>query len=504
MFKEKFAMLKSSFVVSVISTFSTLFAFAAQLILAKSFGAAIEMDAYFAAIAIPLTLIRFLSLPLQFVFVPMYKEIEEKKGAKEAGNFYSLFFWGFAAFFLAIGVVVFFFSQPLSNAVVAGAVESTKILTSNLLKVLAFYIFFAGLYYTTQALHIVKKSFNAPYLANAASSLTIVLYTFFFIKSQGIYAAVYALLLGAMAEMTINLLFMPERIRTKLNVDRHLVLKFLKLFIPFSLGVMVYKSTPVIERYFASFLSSGDISVLGYANKILESVVGFLATGLSLVLLPVTSEMTAKNQHKDLSNIFSWGVRTIGLLVVPVIFYLAFFSKPFIAAIFERGNFTPEASLKLGGVMVFYLGSLLALSLGNQLTNIFYANKKHMTVVWINVILMPVYVGLLWFLSERYGIAGIASAYSIITLLTIALFSYYIRGLIRINWGDIFEAYGKFIVSSAVMAFVLVASNNFLTSFGSSLITLGGQAALGALSYFAVLYLLKTKEVLTVIRNIKI
>lgn len=504
MFKEKFAMLKSSFVVSAISTFSTLFAFAAQLILAKSFGASIEMDAYFAAIAIPLTLIRFLSLPLQFVFVPMYKDIEQKKGQKEASNFYSLFFWGFMAFFLAISALVFVFAKPLSNAVVAGAVGSTKDLTASLLRILAFYIFFAGLYYTTQVLHIVKKSFNAPYMANALSSLTIVLYTYFFIKDQGIYAAVYGLLLGAMAELFVNLAFMPEKITTKLTIDKKLVVRFLKLFLPFSVGVMVYKSTPVIERYFASFLSNGDISVLGYANKILESVVGFLATGLSLVLLPVTSELTAKNQQKDLSNIFSWGVRTIGLLVVPVIFYLAFFSKPFISAIFERGNFTPEATSKLGGVMVFYLGSLLALSLGNQLTNIFYANKKHMTVVWINVILMPIYVGLLWFLSGRYGIAGIAVSYSAITVLTIVLFTYFIRPLISIDFKDIALAYGKFVVAAAVMAVVLVLSNGFLTSFNSSLITLGGQAALGAVSYVAVLYFLKTKEVLTVLRNIKI
>ncbi len=504
MLKEKFAMLKSSFIVSLISTFSTLFAFAAQLILAKNFGASIEMDAYFAAIAIPLTFIRFLSLPLQFVFVPMYKDVEEKKGTKESTNFYRLFFWGFLVFFMVIGIVVFIFSNQLSQIIVPGAVRNTKILASNLLQILSIYIFFAGIYFTTQALHIVKKSFNVPYFANAVSSLTIVLYTYFFIGRQGIYAAVYGLLLGAILEFLINFVFLPIKVLSKFYFDKALAFKFLKLFLPFSLGVIVYKSTPIIERYFASFLSSGDISILGYANKILESIVGFLATGLSLVLLPVTSELSAKNENEGLSSIFSWGIRVVGFLVLPVLFYLGFFSKPFITAIFERGNFTQETSLKLGGVIVYYLGSLFALSMGNQITNIFYAKKKHMTVVWINVILMPIYILLLWIFSRNFGISGIASAYSIITLLTISLFIINLLPILKINWGEIISAYLKYFIASIIMIVTLLTVKASYFNISNSLIIIAFQGLTGGIIYVSVLYLLKTKELLSVIKNIKI
>lgn len=504
MFKEKFAMLKSSFIVSIISTFSTLFAFIAQLILAKSFGASIEMDAYFAAIAIPLTFIRFLSVPLQFVFVPMYKEVEEKKGYKESLNFYSLFFWGFLFFFLITGVLVYIFNLPLSELIVAGATKNTKILTADLLKVLAFYIFFAGLYFTTQALHIVKKSFNTPYFANAISSLTIFLYTYFFISSQGIYAAVYGLLLGAVLEFLVNFIFLPQKIILRVHFDKQLIINFLRLFVPFSLGVVVYKSTPIIERYFASFLSKGDISVLGYANKIIESVVGFLATGLSLVLLPITSELSAKDENKGLSNIFSWGIRAVGFLVMPVLFYLGFFSKFFISAIFERGNFTPGTSNKLGGVMIYYIGAIFALSLGNQITNIFYSKKKHMKVVFINVILMSIYILLLWLLSKHYGIIGIASAYSIITITTIILFVINLLPLLSVNWKEILQAYFKFFISSLIMALVLILINPYLSALGHTLLIIITQGIIGFSSYLILLYILKAKELLTIIKNIKI
>lgn len=498
----KIGLLKSAFFISFFSTISTVLAFLVQLILAKKFGAQLQMDAYFTAIGIPATIMKFLGAPLNFAFTPAYKEVEATIDKKKALHFYASVFWIYCLFFLLLATITFIYAQPISRIIIAGASKTTINLTSNLLRVVAFYIFFLGLYFTTQTLHITKQSFFIPFLSNTISTLIIVTYTYLFLPIQGIYAAVYGLALGALAESIINILFLPENIFFLPKFDKKVFIKFLQLFLPLGIGSIIYKSTPVIDRYFASFLSHGDISVLGYGLKFLESIVGFLATGLSVVLLPISSQYTAEKDQEGLAGIFSWGVRATGFLVIPTICYLLFYSHTLIAALFQRGNFTAQATDKVATVLMVYSGALFALSLGGQFTNIFYAKKRHLQVVIINIILIPLYILSLSILSRLYGVYGIALAYTLNTLTTVIVFIFFIRKLITINWTQIGTSYGKFLLAAVGMAIALIIITPIQQVISIPLLFVLIQTTIAGITYVCILYALKTNELLMVINSI--
>lgn len=503
MFKDKIKLLRSSFFVSAFTTFSTIFAFLVQLILAKEFGADFQMDAYFAAVAIPMLLVKLLGTPLSTVFVPLYKNVKYKENKAKTDAFYSSLFIGFFVFYLIIAAFIFISAFFIARWLIPGASYTTIQLTASLLRIAAFYLFFLGLYFTTQTLHIAEDSFFFPYLGNAFSSFSLITYTFVMIPYQGIYAPVYGLLLGAIIEFVISYFSLPRKINWRFQFDKDIYRSFLKLFLPLGIGSLIYKSTPVIDKYFASFLLNGDISVISYGQRFLESLNGFLAMGFSVVMLSVSSRLAAKKETGNFNNTLSWSIRATGLLIIPVCFYLAFFGTDLIKALFQRGQFTPELSLRVGQILAIYSIALFGLGLSSQLTNIFYAKKKHLKLVLINLMMMAPYIILVKFFSERWGTNGIGFAYAIQTSSITLIYIFWSFRYLRHHFPEMIVSFTRFTISSLLMIATIWLVKNILPDNFNSLTLLLLETLVGFVTYTFWLYVFKAKEVLALIHGLQ-
>jgi putative peptidoglycan lipid II flippase len=490
----KTKLLQNASGVSIFTSLALLLTFIVQLVLADRFGATTVIDAYFAAAAIPPILARTLVLPLKSVFVPLYKETGTEKQFR-ADRLFSFTFWSFFSLFLLIGTLIIIFSAPLAHRLIPGASAETLKTAARLLRLIGVFTFFNGTYFATQALHVAADKFLIAYAGNAVATFITLAYTLIFITSQGVAAVLYGGILGFSVAFLLNLVTLPRPILLKPTVGPFLLRRFASLFLPLAAGSLIFRSTPLIDRYFASFLPAGEIAVLGYASRVLEGLVATFSTGLAVVILPLSSRLAAERDHDRLAATFSWGLRVMAFLITPVCAYLLFFSPTVIGIVFERGAFTPADTRRVALTITAYTGAIFALSLGSQLANYLYARKRHLTLVAVNLALIIPYVLLVAIFSRTSGVPGIAAAYSLLTAATVLVYLFLNRDLLKSTWEELFLSFGRFFIAAVFMLIILIAATPLVSGRAPILLVLAAQIVGGALTYAAALHFLGSTEI---------
>jgi len=108
-----------------------------------------------------------------------------------------------------------------------------------------------------------------------------------------------------------------------------------------------------VERFLASFLPAGSITILNYAWVIVNSLGGAIFfRSVVVALLPRLSEA---RHHDDASRqIVGDGIRLMGLVSIPLMAVVVVLAEPLVSLFFERGAFTHSSAVLLGSVLAIY------------------------------------------------------------------------------------------------------------------------------------------------------
>lgn len=162
--------------------------------------------------------------------------------------------------------------------------------------------------------------------------------------------------------------------------------------------------------YFDRFILGSLIPVgnLAYYTTPYEIVtrVLILPSAVARVLFPTFSSAIAVKNNEE-AKLHSEAVRILSLVLLPVITLMVLFSDVGLH-LWLGGNFSTESSLIL---QIFAIGVFF-----NGIANVPYtfiqsANRPDLTAK-IHLSEFPVYVGLLWYLTHKYGLLGAATAWS--------------------------------------------------------------------------------------------
>ncbi|VTO28411.1 putative virulence factor [Klebsiella pneumoniae] len=85
---------------------------------------------------------------------------------------------------------------------------------------------------------------------------------------------------------------------------------------PAILGVSVSQISLIINTIFASFLVSGSVSWMYYADRLMEFPSGVLGVALGTILLPSLSKSFASGNHDEYCRLMDWGLRLCFLLAL--------------------------------------------------------------------------------------------------------------------------------------------------------------------------------------------
>ncbi|MEW6705135.1 MAG: murein biosynthesis integral membrane protein MurJ [Pseudomonadota bacterium] len=113
----------------------------------------------------------------------------------------------------------------------------------------------------------------------------------------------------------------------------------LRKMAPAMLGVSVAQISLLINTQIATQLGAGAVSLLTYADRLMEFPSALLGVALGVVLTPQLSAAHAREDQAGFSGLIEWGLRQLLLLALPCAVALVVFAEPLVATLYERGAF---------------------------------------------------------------------------------------------------------------------------------------------------------------------
>jgi len=311
----------------------------------------------------------------------------------------------------------------------------------------------------------------------------------------------WAVFIGGFLQLAFQVPFLKQiglLPRLDFKSDDEGVWRILKLMGPAVLGVSVAQISLILNTIFASFLNTGSVSWLYYADRLMEFPTGVLGVALGTILLPSLSKAYAGKDDSEYSQLLDWGLRLTFILAAPAAVALAVLATPLVATLFNYGKFTPLDVLMTQQALIAYSVGLLGLILVKILAPGFYARQNIKTPVKIAVftLVMTQLMNLVFVFGLNLQHVGLALAIGVGACLNASLLYHHLRK------AQIFHPQSgwllfvvKLSLALGVMGVVLhfaMGDASLWLSLGlmHRLVYLSGLVVLGAVSYFAMLLLL--------------
>lgn len=373
------------------TTISRILGFIRDSIIARIFGVGVETDAFFVAFKIP-NLFRRISAEGAFTqaFVPILAEYKTKKSKIEVSYLINKVATLLGIFLVLITLVGVFGAPWLIYLSAPGFIsEPEKFnLTVNLLQITFPYIFFISLVSMAGGILNTYGKFVVPAFTPVWLNISFIIAALYFsdLFEEPIKALAWAVFFGGALQLFFQIPFLKQiGCLPKINLDLKDkgVWRILKLMGPAIFGVSIMQISLLINTIFASFLASGSISWLYYADRLMEFPAGVLGVALSTILLPNLSKSFSRKKTVDYSELVNWGLRLGILLAVPAATALAILAIPLISTLFYYGAFTETDILMTQYALIAYSIGLVGLILIKILAPAFYAQQNVKTPVKI-------------------------------------------------------------------------------------------------------------------------
>ena len=251
-------------------------------------------------------------------------------------------------------------------------------------------------------------------------------------------ALAWGVFLGGLLQFLFQIPFLKKEgllVKPKWAWHDEGVKKVRTLMIPALFGVSVTQLNLLINQVIASFLITGSISWLYYADRLIEFPLGLFGIAISTVILPSLSRIAKQKdvddvrKQMDFRQTMDWGVRMVLMLGVPAMIGIALLSQPLIMTMFMHGKFQLSDVVASANALFVMCFGLISYMLINVLANGFYAHQNTKTPVKIGIIaaISNICFGVL---AIPFGYIGLAMA-SVLSATVNASLLY--RGLSRNN-----------------------------------------------------------------------
>src|SRR5437588_802297 len=238
--------------------------------------------------------------------------------------------------------------------------------------------------------NLLRRLFAVPAITPALLNVAFIVAAVFFAKyfDPPIVALAWAVFVGGLLQLAFQVPFLLRLgllPRWRLDLSHPGVQRVLKIMAPATFGVSVAQISLLINTIFASYLPTGSVSWLYYADRLMELPAGMLGVALGTILLPSLSKYHAAADHVEYAKLLDWGLRLTVLLAVPSAVALAVLGMPLIAALFHYGRFSPQDAWMTRQAVVDYSIGLVGMILVKILAPGFYARQNITTPVKMGI-----------------------------------------------------------------------------------------------------------------------
>lgn len=429
-------LLKALVTVSGMTLLSRVLGFVRDFVIARVFGAGLMTDAFFVAFKLPNLLRRlFAEGAFSQAFVPILGEYKNRQGEGEAKRLVDRVASLLLLALLAVTLLGMAAAPLLVYVSAPGfASEPDKFALTVALTRIAFpYILFMSLVALAGGVLNTWNRFAVPAFTPVLLNLSFIGMALFAAPyfERPVFALGWAVFLGGALQLAFQIPAL-RRVgmlpRFSLDWRDEGVRRILKLMAPAILGVSVAQLSLLINTIFASFLGTGSVSWLYYADRLMEFPAGMLGAALGTILLPSLAKCHASGAADEYSRLLDWGLRLTLLLAAPAALALAILAVPLIATLFHHGAFSADDVLKTRDALLAYSFGLLGLILIKVLAPGFYARQNVRTPVRIGILTLCATQAMNLALTGPFQHAGLALSIGLAACLNAGLLY---RGLRR-------------------------------------------------------------------------
>ncbi len=423
-------LIKSIFTNSSGILVSRVLGFVRDLLTASILGANIYSDIFFIAFKLP-NLFRSVFADGAFTqaFIPSYAKSKHKI------RFSSIIFLQLFGFLIILSLIVSMFSHFVAKAFAIGFTQETIDLAAPLFAINFYYLPIIFTVTFMAALLQYKHHFATSAYSTALLNLGMIaalLISKDMDKYDITFYLSYGVIIGGLLQVALHLYSVKKANLCKIfHFKKHKKKeenKFYKNFFSATLGSSTLHLSAFIDTWLASFLISGSISYLYYANRVFQLPLAIFAIATSIALFPMIAKaIKNKDENRALhlmkkSSVILFGVLSLSMLIGIV------FNELIVKLLFERGAFNSVDTANTALILTMYLIGLLPFGLAKIFSLWLYANEQQFLSAKISMKSLAWNIIFSLILIKPYGAAGLAFASTlsgfILFFLTIKAFGF--------------------------------------------------------------------------------
>ncbi len=416
-------MFKAIFTNSFGILFSRILGFIRDLLTASILGANIYSDIFFIAFKLPNLFRRiFAEGAFTQVFIPAFAK------SKQKSVFSANIFLIFLSIVLIITLLVNIFPSLATQAIAVGFSEKEIAIASPFIAINFWYLPLIFTITFLSSLLQYKHHFATSAFSTALLNLSLIFALYFSQdKSQIeiVYYLSWGVVIGGVLQLLLHLIAIQRLGLSKLLVGgfKHLraKAKFVKKetrefrgqFFPAMWGNSTAQVSAFLDTFLASFLLSGSISYLYYANRIFQLPLALFAIATSIALFPrIARYIKNKDEKKALEFLQHAFWFLVFLLTASAIggFVLA---EEITHLLFQRGAFDAQDTQNTTLVLQMYMIGLIPFGLQKLFVLWLYAKQMQGKAAKIATYSLLTYITIALSLISYMGVSGLALASSI-------------------------------------------------------------------------------------------
>jgi putative peptidoglycan lipid II flippase len=412
-------------------------------LLAATFGAGAELDAYYAAFRWPDTIYNLLIVgALSAAFIPVFLDAEEKKGEEDAGRFATqAFVW--TAGIVAIACAALFMAAPwLVPATVSGFPPERQRLAVELTRIMLCSPFFLSLSAVFGGALQAKRRFLAFSIAPVLYNIGIMAGVWVLAPSMGIRGAAWGVAMGAALHAGLQAV---AALRGGIRWDwslrpLHAGLRALWRMAPARVaGLAMAQVNFAILLFFAARQSEGGVAAMNFANNLQAVPVGLIGVSYAVAAFPALSEAAAKKEDDVFGQQVAAGLRRVLFFTIPLVAALFLLRAQAVRLALGAGNFDWTATIRTANALAAFLPSVPAQCVVALLARAFYARQDARTPLLVGLFAEVAVVAGALVAQTRWDVMGLAAAFSFGSVLQALGLAWMLRRRVCIPWRALVE-----------------------------------------------------------------
>lgn len=412
----------ASLIVAVGFAGSRLLGVVRTIVIARSFGSAPELEAFWVAFRVPDLIFQVVAgatLGSAFipVFIRLYRREAEARAWALANTVITLVTATTAALCL-LGFVLAPWLVPLLAPGLGDDIGRSDELTAKAVSLTRYMLLSPFLFAVSGMVTGVlnaRQQFLLPALAPIMYNLAIIAGALFLAGPFGVEGLATGVVVGAGLHLAVQLPGLARegmRYRPSLDWQDAAVREVGRLMGPRVVGLAAAQANFLITTVFASKVGSGAIANLNYAFLVAQLPLALFGMTIATAVFPTLAEHSADEALDNLRHTISRALRAIMFLTIPATLGLILLREPVTVTLLERGEFTRADSLLTSSALAWYCLGIIPQAGIEIHSRAFYAFGDTRTPVTLAVLAMVVNLALSAALFGPFEHEGLAFAVS--------------------------------------------------------------------------------------------